>query len=628
MSEKNIYDIVPELKEQDPDYTINGKKKKKKKKKTKKGIRALGISIICLLIGALIVLGVIFGIPYYKKLTTPKFDEKNMPVMFITTDGPELIYYNEQTGKTESVASSLFGSTSTNPYVIYDITPDGKNFFFIDEYGDFYKKNLDLSATNIFIAENILSFSVDNYGNLVYMNNNGILTRLKWNRDRVTFNVETIDNSVDGYKYSENGDAVVYTKTQNNISSLYKATFKFKTKTQLLINNCGELLEETADDLSSIYTQKTSDNGKRSVYLTDSRGNTYAVCEGVDRVYTYGVNGTVLYGIKSDVSVNLNDFFTDKNKSSDSEIKEPDYGDVIYGNISMENFLVAYNKWSEKVLRDSIREMLADETLSASGYNLYKYENGKSILIDKNVIEIIKATQDNKSVVYETLELSDLPEEPLGDISEWESADEAFEAIRKVLSNNNRSYKASLSGHSTAKKLYNNNPEATTKITVNSETDAIYIYEQTEENAVIKFVDFALGNVSTPSVVTSKAAGQAVLTGEKIVITETDEEGKTLSFFASGLKRVDIGANVKEDSVINDEVILYLADKNDKDNYKLILKGETEKVIAENVTSIIYKSPNKIFFVGLSEKAGWAIYLYNGSEVHSIGANLSSVLSF
>ena len=625
MSEKNIYDIVPELKEGE---LSNTKKVKKKKRKTKKGVRALIVSLICLLVAALIVVGVIFGIPYYKKLTAPKFDEKNMPVMFITSEGPELIFYNEQTGKTESVASSLFGRTSTEPYVIYDITPDGKSFFFIDEYGDFYRRNLDLSTSNVFIAENILSFSIDNYGNLVYLNNNGILTRLKWNRDRITFNIETIDNSVDGFKYSENGDAVVYTKTQNNISSLYKATFKFKTKTQLLINNCGELLAETTDDLSSVYTLKTSDNGKRSVYITDSRGNTYAAAEGVDRIYTYGHNGTVLYGIKSDTKVDLKDFFTDEKKAADAEIKEPDYGDVIYGNISMENFLVAYNEWSDKVLRDSIREMLSDETLSASGYDLYKYENGKAVSIDKNVIEIIKATEDNETVVYEVLELSGSSEETLGDISEWASADEAFEAIRELLSSGKRSYKLSMNGHATTKNLYNANPEATTEVTVNSQADALYIYEKTEENAVIKFVDFALGNVSTPAVVTEKATGKAVLAGEKIVITETTDEDKTISFFASGLKRVDIGENVKEDSVINEEVVLYLADKDENDNYKLVLKGEKEKVIAENVTSVIYKAPDKIFFVALSEKAGWAIYHYNGTEVHSIGANLSSVLSF
>ena len=186
-----------------------------------------------------------------------------------------------------------------------------------------------------------------------------------------------------------------------------------------------------------------------------------------------------------------------------------------------------------------------------------------------------------------------------------------------------------MSGHSQPKNLYSINPEASTKITVNKATDALYIYEKTEEKAVVKFIDFALGNVSSPAVVTEKATKAPVLVGEKIVVTETAEEGKNVSFFASGLKRVDIAENLKDDSVKEEEgALLYIKDEDDNGNGKLVIKTDSEKVIAENVNSFYYKAPDKIFFVGLSEKAGWALYIYNGTEIHSIGANLTSVLTF
>ena len=622
MEEKNIYNIVPVLQEQ------TNTKQKKRKKLSRGAKKAIIWSAVALVSAVVVAIGIVFGIPYYKKLTTPKYSLSAMPIIYIT-EGPALSTYNTETASESLIASSLFDKNSSNPYVIYDISNDGKSFYFIDELGDLYRTNLDLGSGNNFIAENVLGFMIDNSGNIVFSSSDGELFYCRFKKDRVTYTIETVDSGISAFKYSEEGNNIAYTKTEDGKNNLYKATVGRKIKTSLLYGDCGDFLSESTDDLSVVYTMKISDDGRRTVFKTTSLKKTEKIVENADMVYSAGTDGSVVYGIKTGTSVDLNTYFTDEKSTSDSEMTEPDYGEVLYGNISFSEFTALQNEWNAKLVRDEIREMLTDQSDNTSGYELYKYSNGKISSIDQNVTEVISFNEDNSVLIYKVSSVKTSGAEKICDISEFASSDEAFVKIVEILSTCKSSYKLSMEKLSATRNLYNIDYTLNPSVTVNSDYTGLYIYEKAldSETGTVKYIDFALGNVGTPTVVSEAATEAPILSGGRVLVTEKAEDS-ALTFFASGLKRTDLGTWISADTVSEGENGSYIYLKDMVENSgKLILNGESEKEIATDVIAYYYRTDSKIFYVKYVDSHGYVLYHYDGTKSKSIATNIMSVLS-
>ena len=616
----NIYDIVPELSEKGPEEP----KKKKMSKKTK---RAVLWSVVSVVSAAVIAAGIIFGIPYYEKITTPKYSPENMPLIY-TTDSPELFVYDKISGETDLLSSLLLDKNTSSPYVISDITIDGKSFFFIDSMGDFYRSNIDISKDNVFIAENATGFMIDHKGNAVFLTGDGVLNYCKFSKDRTTFEIIPVDSGVDSFKLSDNGKKVVYIKALEKGSNLFCAKLGSKIKTSFLYEDCGEFIEGSSADLSKVFTMKVSESGKKTVIKVSSLKTAEVVVKDADIIYSIGEDGSVLYGMDTGNGVDFGVYFSDSLKDSDSEIPEPVFSDYLYGNISFDEFSAAQEKWDAKLKRDEIRKMLSEMTGVNSNYDLYKHTDKGTVLVDKNVSAVPHFKSDNTSIIYSVANVKFPESETICDINDFASVEDAFLKVTEILSNGDYTLKLYMDQIDVARELYSYKIGSTDKFTVNKDFTGLYVYSDIEESKLhkISYIDFALGNVSSPVTVTEAATEEPVLSGDKVVISEEVSDGETKEtavFFSNGGKRNEIGKNILPYSVEvqEDGSILYITTDN-----KLVLKAEEEKVIGEEVLVYYYRSAGSIYYLCKGSTEGHTLHHYNGEVSKGIAKNVLEVM--
>ncbi len=622
MSENNIYDIVPELTEKEPEGP-------QKKKLSGKGKKAILWSVISAAVVLVLSAGIIFGIPYYEKMTRPKYLPENMPLIY-TTDTPELLVYDKISGDTDVLSSLLLDKNTSSPYVISDITVDGKSFFFIDSMGDFYRSNIDISKENVFIAENVTGFMLDYKGNTVYLSDDGNLNYCKFEKDRTTYKTSLIDSGVDSFKLSEDGKKVVYIKALEKGSNLFFARLGNKIKTSFLYEDCGEFIEGTSPDLSNVFTMKISENGGKTIIKTTSLKSSEIVVRDADIIYSIGDDGSVVYGMSTGNGVNFSSYFTDSQKDSDSEIEEPNFSDYLYGNISFDTFSAAQEKWDGKLKRDEIRKMLSEMTGVNSNYDLYKYTNKGAVIIDKNVSSVLDQNKNNSSVIYTVSDIELPKAETICDIGDFETVEDAFLKVSEILSNGEYSHKLYMDDIDVARLLYSYKIGNTDRFVVNPEFTGLYICSEIEESELCKvsYIDFALGNVSSPITVTEAATEAPVISGDKVIICEETTDGEikeTSVFFASGGKRTDIGKNILPYSVEETEsgTVLYITTDN-----RFVIKAEEEKVIAEEVLVYYYRSDGSIYYLCKGSTEGHTLHHYNGETSKGVAKNVLYVYPF
>jgi hypothetical protein len=622
MSENNIYDIVPELTEKDPEQPP-------KKKLSKKSKKAFFWSAVALVSALVLAAGIIFGIPYYEKISRPIYSTENMPLIY-TTETPELFVYDKISGSSDVLSSLLLDKNSSSPYVISDITVDGKSFFFIDSMGDLYRSNIDISKENVFISESVTGFMLDYKGNTVYLLDDGSLIYCKFNKDRTTFKTSLIDSGVDSFKLSDDGKKVVYIKALEKGSNLFYAKLGNKIKTSFLYEDCGEFTEGGSPDLSTVFTMKISENGKKTIIKTTSLRNSEIVVRDADIIYSIGEDGSVIYGMNTGNGVDFSSYFTDNSKDADLEIEEPNFSDYLYGNISFDTFSAAEAKWNAKLGRDEIRKMLSEMTGVNSNYDLYKHESRGAVLIDKNVSSVLGQNKTNSSVIYTVSDI-ELPEaETICDISDFETVEDAFLKVTEILSNGEYSHKLYMDDIDVARLLYSYKIGSTDKFVVNPEFTGLYIYSDIEESELhkISYIDFALGNVSAPVTITEAATEPPIISAGNVVICEETINGEikeTNVFFANGGKRTDIGKNILPYSVEKTEsgILLYITTDN-----RFVIKAEEEKVIAEEVLVYFYRSDGSIYYLCKGSTEGHTLHHYNGETSKGIAKKVLDVIPF
>ncbi|MBQ5320839.1 MAG: hypothetical protein J6K88_02075 [Oscillospiraceae bacterium] len=636
-NKKDLYEIVPELTEKAADS-----KKKQKKKMPRKKKKAVIISVVSLTVALVIALGLIIGIPIYKDLTKVVLKNEDMPMLYVTAE-PALKYGNSENGEAVLLSSALYDRNTLSPYSVHDVTPDGKSVYFLDFMGDLYRKNLDSQADNRFIAENVASFNIDENGNILFLSTDGVLRNCKFSSDRDTFKIKDIDSGVSAFWYSKEGKAVLYTKDTEAGKEFYSKTLGIFGSTKLLGTDLGEVVKIFGEDMELVYLLKTSDVGKKTVNIIEDLKSVKTAVNSADEIYSYGTDGTVLYGLRTGIGVDLKTFFTDELVESDKELEEPDFQKLLYNEITEAQFEASQSAWRAKLTRDAIREMIKAESDKTAGFTVYKYEKGREAKIDENVGSVIDYTEDNTVMVYTSAKYK-TSGETRGDISSYETTEDAYNAILSILAEGAVSYKTYIKGIDALKTIYHHEKEIT-KVYMRDDGTGVYVYQKglEEENATLKYIDIALGNVSAPKEISTTLTEEPVeyngklLINEKQVLKGDDSETEVISSSSLfGINKAPIDNNVLLSSLRENSKgeVAYIKDAvGGKGQLMLKDKLETAETetfnvveVEKDVVSVEFRGGSLYYLTEFGR--GYVLTQYKDGVTDNIDEEVLSVISY
>lgn len=606
MDKKNLYDIVPELSEKEEKKTA----KKKQKRMSRKQKRALIISIISAALVSVLALGIIIGIPIYKDLTKVILAPEDMPMLYITSE-PALKYANSENGDAVLLSSALYDRTTLSPYSIHEVTADGKTVYFLDFMGDLYRKNLDTNTENRFIAEEVKSFNISENGELIFLLNDGTLKSCKFSSDRDTFKLKDLDSGVSEFWCSKNGKYLLYTKKTESATEFYSKSLGLFGKVRHLGNDLGEIVKTFGEDMDIVYLLKTSDGDKKTVNIIENLSSVKTAVSAADEIYSYGADGSLLYGMKTGMGVDLSIFFTDKLNESDKQLEAPDFEKYLYGEISKTEFEKLQKTYAEKLGRDAIRDMIKEESDKTSNITLYKYEDGRQNKIEDNINTVIDFKEDNSTVIYTSAKYKTAGD-TRGDISEFESAEAAYNQIVSLLAEGSLQYKAYIKGIDSLKTIYHREKEMT-KVYMREDATGVYIYQKNlaEEKATLKYIDIALGNIGAPKEISADLSEEPVEYKGKFLINEKQslkgegEETEVISSsILSGINKTQIDNNVLLSSLRENSKgeLLYLKDAKEGKG-TLIMKA-----LAAETTEPTYNVLEEAGEVVFAEFRGGTVY--------------------
>lgn len=625
MDKRDLYEIVPEISEKS-----ESAKKKTKKKMTRKKKKAIIISVVSSVSALVLIAGAVLGIFLYKKYNKKTYTIEDMPFLYITAD-ETFKYYDPVTQKVEIISSALHGRNTDSPYTVHEVTKDGTAVYFVDDMGDLYRRPLVSGKINKFISEYVKGFKSDENGNIVFLTEEGVLRFCEFNAEDDGYNFTDIDTAVQSFWYAEDAKHVVYTKASETGVDLYVKNFGLFGKTELIANDCGEIVNYDKETLKDIYLVKSDEKGKKTVSYVKNFKAPKTIVNSADEIYSYGENGSVIYGSRTGIFADLSSYFTDSLLEEDETVEEPDYGELLYGNITSAQFEAAAKKWGEKIGRDVIREFLKEESKKTETFELYKSENGKIKKLDGDVTKVVEISADHSVVLYVTAKYKSNSSEARGDISEFESVSAAQNAVLSILKEGNPTYKVSMDGVENAKMVYR--PEKETSMAfMREDATGVYVYEKSpiEETGSLKYIDIALGNIGTPKEISAVLSEEPTVKNGQIIINEKVEE-KNTTYFVEGIAKTLIDDNVTAKSVVknNNGSLLYIKDAKEGIGTLIFKPVSSEAItLSENAIEAHYRADNEIYFTTTIRARGYILNVYNGETSKAVDEELISIIAF
>lgn len=130
-----------------------------------------------------------------------------------------------------------------------------------------------------------------------------------------------------------------------------------------------------------------------------------------------------LYFTAQTESYPLSDFFTDVNAAADAQLKEPNPDDYIidysfFWPVYDDAYYTARDEWEEAQNRESVREMLAENTYDVTTYTMARYDNGKTTEIAQGLTYIPYGIYDAEKQIFLYEKLDGQKPATVGDVAD------------------------------------------------------------------------------------------------------------------------------------------------------------------------------------------------------------------
>lgn len=317
-------------------------------------------------------------------------------------------------GDNINISNKLFNLITTVAY-----SSDGKKMFYPDNFNNdtylftLYYRDLTKNNTKEGIAikldADISGYQISLTGNfVVYIKDSNLYLHNLMERTLIAKNVKS-------FYFSNNGKTLIY---KLNNGYLYYLRVKGK-KDPVLIDTEVTSLAGVKNNDSTIYYLKGSQLfkkviGKDSVKLTSNAETIHSITD----------NGEIYYTKKTSSSLKATDYVIDDMMENDSAMTEPNAesfkkaqitGTYTYEVIDWEAYYNEYNLYSEKLLRDMLRDQLKDGIINIGSQTLYYYDGNKEIVISENVHQVEASA--GSSLVFSSAVASDFNKVKLSELS-------------------------------------------------------------------------------------------------------------------------------------------------------------------------------------------------------------------
>lgn len=266
--------------------------------------------------------------------------------------------------------------------------------------------------------------------------------------------VSVIDKNVTDFKIDTEGKFVVYRKGSTlHFSDLDESHIMYENVTDYYLSENNQVVTFFTDENTSVFTCGTSEN---EVPILVDRNITKVVSPKDDHSVIYYIKDSNLYSRKYgsvrkliDENVTdaimlgdsvyftveetykrpLDDFFTDYSAESDAALEKPDGTDYMKETDGItifdeKAFSEANKQYEEKLLRDDIREHIADNPPKSKGFTMYYHTDDATHKVDTHLATPYLSYNSCRSVmVYKKYESKVPDRSDLADVENTEQAD-------------------------------------------------------------------------------------------------------------------------------------------------------------------------------------------------------------
>ena len=371
-------------------------------------VAAAVVVLLVLVVGAIKVLPSLFG--------------SKANCIYLTEDN-ELMYLKALKAKANSRELADDGVNMAR------FSDDGKYFYYVDSSQKLYriataklgKKNAEPEK----VDSDVSMFQTLGGGKVVTARSDGQL-RLFDGKDSTklaTMNGGWFElDAAEKYAY--------YMKDDGDGQVLCRLELKSGGQEEKILKNFDEIYNSWSDDVLLYDKYQDEDaaymGGSRDVYLAKPGEKGEKILKDVSEVNDVTVDGSkvsFLYFTAQTESYPLSDFFTDVNAAADAQLKEPNPDDYIidysfFWPVYDDAYYTARDEWEEAQNRESVREMLAENTYDVTTYTMARYDNGKTTEIAQGLTYIPYGIYDAEKQIFLYEKLDGQKPATVGDVAD------------------------------------------------------------------------------------------------------------------------------------------------------------------------------------------------------------------
>lgn len=274
-----------------------------------------------------------------------------------------------------------------NNYI--QIRNGGKTLFYLDNIDDnadgatiFCRDLNNTKKEPIEIDDDIESFYANEKGTAVVYTSNDTLFIRELSADKA----ERISKDVSDFLASDDCKTVIYMDYDDK---LY--TWNAKDGETKISSNVTELVE-VSEDFSKVYYMKDD------VLRLWTAKEDIKIVSDVYSVLNVTEDGKIYYTVDETEDVDVMDFISDKNASSDANMVEPS----IYDFNDWDAYYEAWDEYDAKLNRDYLREELPNYEFYGLFHKLYYFDGKESVAVGEGYVNYTRTASEDDVIVFST----------------------------------------------------------------------------------------------------------------------------------------------------------------------------------------------------------------------------------
>lgn len=523
-------------------------------------------------------------------------------------------------GDNINISNKLFNLITTVAY-----SSDGKKMFYPDNFNNdtyfftlYYRdltKNNTKEGVAIKLDADISGYQLSLTGNLVvYIKDSNLYLHNLKERTLVAKNVKS-------FYFSNDGKTLIY---KLNNGYLYYLSVKGK-KDPVLIDTEVTGLAGVKNNDKIIYYSKGSQLfkkiiGKDSVKLTSNAETVHSITD----------SGEIYYTKKTSSSLNASDYVIDDMMEKDSEITEPNTesfkktqitGTYTYEVVDWEAYYNEYNRYSEKLLRDMLRDQLEDGIINIGSQTLYYYDGKKEVVINERVHQIEASA--GSSLVFSSAAASDLSKVKLSEVSS--AAD-----VESILTSASVSLSYSLV---VKESVFDINQKNARSFVFSDSSESLYFIDQYDSEASVgKLMKISIGKaVKSLIEIDSDVSFIFLYKNNRLLYFKNyDPETGNCDLYESGALLAENVAISTISAISNSNSLIFLSNVNPSTQLGslYLLKGKKLTKISDYVAQAVAYSEKDIAYLydyDINKSKG-ELMIYKGFKAMLIDSDISAIV--